>query len=325
MHGPKISNIRERAAVQIVMSYGEYPSTTGEFLARAFRRAGHEVHVLALQKFKRAQPNIAFRYLERNVPLLSWVDARRWIKWRKLKPDLFLWVESPRFIEVKVRKPFPCPTACYVIDTHMRAKELRALAQQYDTVFVAQRDDAKAFAAEGLNAHWLPLAADPEIHAPAEVPVEFDVGFVGYIEAERYKDRFQLLRGMSQEFKVHVVKAYGRGMAEAYCRCKLGFNKSLKGDVNMRVFEVMCMGVPLLTDRIGNGLTHMFEEDTHFVGYDGKQELHERVLELLADPPKCSRIGNAGRAEILRAHTYDHRAATILDKACPPDKSNSDP
>jgi glycosyltransferase involved in cell wall biosynthesis len=301
--------------MQIVLSYGEYPSTTGEFLARAFRRMGHEVHILALQKFRRAKPNIAFRYLQRNVPLVSWVDARRWIRWHKFQPDLFLWVESPRFLEVKVRKPFPCPTACYVIDTHMRAAELRSLARQYDTVFVAQRDDAKAFASEGLNAQWLPLGADPEIHAPAVVQTEFDVGFVGYIEAARYKERFELLRGLSQEFKVHVAKAYGREMAEAYCRCRVGFNKSLKGDVNMRVFEVMCMGLPLLTDRIGNGLGELFVEGKHFVGYDGAEELHKQVRALLADTAMRARVGAAGRNEIIRAHTYDHRAKTIIERS----------
>ncbi len=300
--------------MQIVMSYGEYPSTTGEFLARAFRSLGHQVHVLALQKLRRGKPNIAFRYLERNAPLISWIDARRWMNWHKVEPDLFLWVESPRFVEVKVRKPFPCPTACYLIDTHMRSAELKALALQYDTVFVAQRDDARAFAAEGVNAHWLPLGADPEIHAPAEVPVEYDVGFVGYIEAARYKERFQLLRGLSQEFKVHVTRAYGREMAQAYCRCKVGFNKSLKGDVNMRVFEVMCMGLPLLTDRIGNGLTDLFVDGEHFVAYDNAEELHRRLRELLADPALRTKVGAAARSKILRSHTYDHRASTILEK-----------
>lgn len=301
--------------MQIAMAYAEYPSTTAEFLARAFRSKGHQVHILSLQKFRRAKPNIAFRYLERNVPLISWVDARRWIRWHKLDPDLFLWVESPRFVEVKVRDPFPCPTACYVIDTHMRPVELKALARQYGTVFVAQRDDALAFAAEGLNAQWLPLAADSEIHAPAQVPIEYDVGFVGYIEATRYRERFQLLRAMSQEFKVNVARAYGRGMAEAYCRSRIGFNKSLKGDLNMRVFEVMAMGLPLLTDRIGNGLTDLFEEGKHFVGYDDREELMEQVRRLLADEPLCGRIGRTARERVLAEHTYAHRAESILAHA----------
>lgn len=297
------------------MAYAEYPSTTAEFLSRAFRAKGHEIHVLALQKFRRAKPNIAFRYLERNAPLISWIDARRWIKWRKLKPDLFLWVESPRFVEVKVRKPFPCPTACYVIDTHMRIDELKALARQYETVFVAQRDDALGFAADGLSAHWLPLAADPEVHAPADVPVDFDVGFVGYIEAARYRDRFQLLRALSQEFKVNVVKAYGRAMAEAYCRSRIGFNRSLNGDVNMRVFEVMAMGLPLVTDRIGNGLADLFEEGKHFIGYNDRDELLEQVRRLLADDALRAHIGRTAHEKVLAEHTYHHRADTILARA----------
>lgn len=296
----------------VVLAYGAYPSTTGEFIGRAFAREGVEVHVLDLMKFRRAKPNIAFRYLEKNVPLISWVDARRWIKRKKLDPDLFMWIESPRFVEIKVRPEFPCPTACYVIDTHMRKNELRSLAMQYGTVFIAQKNDAEQFASEGLNAHWLPLAADPEIHSPADVVKEFDVGFVGYIEAARYRERFQLLRSLSKEFKVNVAKAYGRAMAEAYCRSRIGFNKSLKDDVNMRIFEVMCMGLPLLTDRIGNGLTDLFKENQHYAAYEDWPTLRAAVTELLADDKRRLQMGRDARAEILGGHLYDHRVRKIL-------------
>lgn len=298
--------------MQIVMAYGEYPSTTGEFIARAFRRLGHEVHILALQKFRRAKPNIVFRYLERNMPLISWIDARRWLKWNHIDPDLFLWVESPRFVEVKVRRPFPCPSACYVIDTHVRGLELMGLARQYDKVFVAQRDDARDFAQQGLDAHWLPLGADPEVHAPVSVPIQYDLGFVGYIEAARYRERFQLLRALSQDFKVKVAKAYGSAMAEVYCQSRLGFNKSLKGDLNMRVFEIMCMGVPLITDRIGNGLTDLFTEGTDFAAYADLAELRSEVRRLLDDEPARAAMAKSARAKILQNHTYDQRVKSIL-------------
>jgi hypothetical protein len=296
----------------VVIAYGEWPFTTGEYLAQAMRALGHHVSVMPLQRFRRGLPNRATRLMKLKTQFFSRVNAARWLKAHKLRPDLFLWVESPRFIDLEITRPFPCVTASWVIDTNVEAPRLLELSRQYDHQFVSQKEGTEIFQSAGLAAHWLPLAADPAIHAPQNVAVEFDIGFVGRIETKYYRERYLLLRAMSQRYKVHVATAYGPEMAVEYCRARLGFNKGLNRGLNMRLFEVMAMGRCLLTDLEASGLGDLFKDGTHFVGYSTQSDLFERVDELLANGNMAHTIAEAARTEVLAKHTYRHRAEDIL-------------
>jgi glycosyltransferase involved in cell wall biosynthesis len=296
----------------VVLAYGEWPFTTGALLSRGFRALGHDVHILPLQRYLRGRPNKIFRYLERDIPYLSWVDAKRWLRRSGVSPDLFLWVESPRFVEVKIARDFPCPTAAWIIDTAIRTARLKFLSRQYDHVFVSQFEAVSNFQASGLPVSWLPLAADPEIHAPVDRQIEFDIGFVGNLTSPAYKQRIELLRALRDNFRLLVTRAYGREMAEAYSRCKLGFNIGQLRGLNMRIFEVMAIGRCLVTDTFANGLGELFTDGVHFEGYDSERTLLLRVAGLLADPKRAESIALAARREVLAKHTYEHRAAKIL-------------
>jgi hypothetical protein len=74
------------------------------------------------------------------------------------------------------------------------------------------------------------------------------------------------------------------------------------------------MGRPLFTNRDAaiNGLTELFEEGRHFIGYSD-DDMIEQANRYLADEAARRRIADAGRAEILEKHTYTHRVRTLLD------------
>lgn len=297
----------------IVLAYSELPYTTGQHLAKGFRALGHEVHVLPLQRYRRGRPNKVFRYLEKDVPFFSWVDAKRWVRRSRLSPDLFVWVESPRFVEVRIAEGFPCPTAAWVIDTAIRTQRLKFLSRQYDHVFVSQFEAVADFRASGLPTSWLPLAANPEIHSPVEQPIEFDIGFVGNLAFSAYNQRVAFLRALRKRFRLLVTQAYGREMAEAYCRCKLGFNIGQKRGLNMRVFEVMAIGRCLVTDTFANGLGQLFADGVHFAGYHDEKSLLDSVESLLTTPERAQSIALAARKEVLTKHTYEHRASKMIE------------
>ena len=298
----------------IVMAYGEWPYTTAEYLGRAFKSLGHEVTVLPLQKFARGKLNRVLGYYKRSSSHVSFVDAAKWIRRRRIKADLFLWVESPRFVDVALRKPFACPTAAWVIDTNVAAARLQALSAPYDHAFVSQKEGTERFVSAGLNATWLPLAADPEFHRPFDEPIVYDLGFVGRIESKSYQDRFEMLRALSQKYKVLVTTAYGTEMAKVYSRCTLAFNRGLNRGFNMRVFEAMAIGRPLVTDLEASGLRDVFIEGRHFAGYSDQQTLEAKIDDLLAQPERASAMAAAARDEVLGHHTYVHRARKILEK-----------
>ena len=68
-------------------------------------------------------------------------------------------------------------------------------------------------------------------------------------------------------------------MAKIYSQAKIIFNKSIRKDLNMRVFEAMSCGSMLVTDRLKPeaGLEELFKDKKHFVLYDNESDLVEKI------------------------------------------------
>jgi hypothetical protein len=61
-----------------------------------------------------------------------------------------------------------------------------------------------------------------------------------------------------------VGRAYFEEMARAYSAARLLFNRSLKNDVNMRVFEAVACGSLLFKNDLGNnGQDELFRDGVH--------------------------------------------------------------
>ena len=171
--------------------------------------------------------------------------------------------------------------------------------------------------------------------------MEYDIAFVGntYGDHPLYAERRRLLALLSERYKVRVEQGvYFRNMADVYASARVVFNRSACGDLNMRVFEAMCAGRPLVTDAVP-GLLDLFEDCKHLFVYRNDDEL-SRIATPLNEFTWCERddgdcencacycdcpesadgillmelgwIGEAGREEVLAHHTYLHRVQTIL-------------
>lgn len=229
-------------------------------------------------------------------------------------PDLVVAIQSGMAPVPDIAR-LGCPTAYISVDTWHDCTEFN-YARPYDAVFVAQRAYVRRFVEAGArSAYWLPLACDPRAHFPVPCDPDFDIAFVGAIERAVHTTRAARLARLAERFSVLAATAVDTDtMSKAYARARLGFNSSVARDVNMRVFEVMAMGVPLLANRdaAANGLLDLFEEDRHFIGYDDA-DLLERAQYGLADARTRQRIATAARDAVLANHTYDHRVRSILD------------
>lgn len=73
-----------------------------------------------------------------------------------------------------------------------------------------------------------------------------------------------------------------------------------------RQIIAMASGTPLVCAYIP-GLEEEFQNDVHCLWFKTPQELVDHVKRLLADEALRTRIGEAGRAEVLRAHTWEAR------------------
>ena len=291
----------EGRAINVLIGYGYHPTTTATYLQRSFER--------------RAQTTFVGTSWRHRPGFLASGDVREIVQGQEEAPDLYLYVDSgsawyfPRGLT-----ELNCPTACYLIDVHVRPKDLLMQAMFFDYAFSAQRDFVEVLRRAGHpQAYWLPLACDPEIHRHYDVPPRHDIGFVG-ATGGNYTRRRMLLERLAQRF---TISDYRRSytpseMAEVYSASRLVFNCSLLHEVNMRVFEGPATGTLLLTDRIGNGLSELVVDGEHVVMYDDTQ-LVDLAAQYLRDSAARERIARHGYEHIHAYHTYDHRVDTILD------------
>lgn len=304
---------------RVLLSYVAYPATTARYYEDSLRRA-HEVVTVgpAMSEGLRRHWNLE-RLAEptrpHDVPVPPEADMRPIVdrlsaRWQ---PELFLWIESVFGHRPQGLRSLGIPTACYLIDSHLQLPWHLEWATQFDYVFVAQREYIPHFLEAGVTrVAWLPLACDPMMHGPVPGPKQFDVGFVGSL-TEHHAVRRARLERLRTRFNVHVERAFLRDMAAILSRSRLVFNDAVKRDLNMRVFEALCTGSCLLTDRATpSGLDELFVDREHLVIYDD-DDLEDLVEYYLAHEDEREAIAAAGRAEVLRRHTYDHRVASLLD------------
>lgn len=323
------SSERGSARKRILLGYVSYPATTARYLEASLRRV-HDVittgpaiddHVIASWNLQNMQEPVKAQ----DVPTGFDVDMEQVMGalppgWT---PDLFVWVESVDGYFPRQIPALPCPTACYLIDSHLNLPWHLEWATRFDQTFVAQREYRSAFDRAGVpRVDWLPLACDPDIHGRQDVVPQHDVGFVGS-QTEYHVRRRRLLDRLGRCVRLHVERSFLHEMARTYSASKIVFNDAVKNDLNMRVFEVLASGAMLLTDRApGSGLDEMFIDREHLVIYDDA-DIEELAVYYLAHDEERQAIARRGREEVLRWHTYDHRAATLVDAVFAPDLQNT--
>ena len=204
------------------------------------------------------------------------------------------------------------PAACWVIDTHMNFPWCLEKAAHYDYVFAAQQDGARKLQVEGIKTvQWLPLACDPEIHRPYPVEKQYDFSFVGNLIGQ---ERGVLLETLSQKYPAHFIgQKYFEEMSRVYSASRLIFNRSVRNDVNMRVFEAFgCGGLLLTNDLTDNGQAELFTEGKHLATYSCPEELWDKVDYYLKHETEREKIAQQGHECAVTQHTYQHRMQALL-------------
>jgi tetratricopeptide (TPR) repeat protein len=308
---------RKAAGKNVLLCYTSNPVTTARYLETSLR-ASHNVitcgprmsaDMIQVWDLVNMKEKPQAHDFEAESLDLRAVTESIGAKWR---PDFFLWVESGIWFPIDGMESLDCPKVCYLIDTHLQGDLHLRWASQFDMVFLAQRAYIPLFRKAGMrNVHWLPLACDPEIHGKTEAEKQFDIGFVGSITPTDAR-RAALLERLSKRFNVHIQRCFLREMAGVFSASKIVFNNAIRQDLNMRVFEALCSGSFLLTDRAeGSGLEELFQDRKHLVIYED-EDLEDLVQYYLAHEKEREAIAARGRQEVLRRHTYAHRTGEII-------------
>ena len=206
-------------------------------------------------------------------------------------------------------------TAYWAIDTHLDPAWHVEKARGFDLVFTAQRDGAEKLRRSGVrSATWLPLGCDPEIHGKHEIAKQYDVAFVGSVFPGPRADLLNLIRRKYPN--TFIGQCYFEEMAKTYSAARTVFNRSIKNDVNMRVFEALASGSLLVTNDLSdNGLAELFRDGVHLVTYREAEDLLDKLAFYLRRDSLREKIAAAGRAEVVEKHTYRHRMEQVLQRA----------
>ena len=191
----------------------------------------------------------------------------------------------------------------------------------------------------GAGAHFVPLAADPAMHAqslgPLRADFEADVGFIGTWRPEREAALARILAeapelsvkiwgpdwGRRCKGKRALVAAWqGRSLyheefAQAVAACKINLNVIDPTNfpaANMRFFELSVAGGVQLCSDCPEMKSHFPHGDSVFY-YSSDAELPTIVRRLIANSGARTRAAAAARSRVLAAHTYAHRAGSILE------------
>lgn len=98
-------------------------------------------------------------------------------------------------------------------------------------------------------------------------------------------------------------------------RCKVAINVNHFNDIQNyysdRQIIAMASGRPLVCKYVP-GLESEFENGKHCLWYHDEMELVRHVRSLLVDPALAQRIGQAGREEVIKNHTWEARIKDLL-------------
>jgi len=187
-------------------------------------------------------------------------------------------------------------------------------------VFQAQKRDWERNQETGVSrSTWLPLAADPDVWACRDphAPKIYDVGFGGNVWDNWRQGMLDRIR--TKGWVLGQWTGTPEELASGYCASRVGFNCSsffgtpVAYDINMRVFEILANGIPLVANRLPEMEELGIYPEFHYMPYDDADGAMSQIRVLLSRSEEARRdLGIAGREIIKNGHTYEHRLRHAL-------------
>lgn len=137
-------------------------------------------------------------------------------------------------------------------------------------------------------------------------PRNIDIGFAGNLNPNVQRERagwLDRLRNLHGNGTIVDLQSgiHGERYGNFLSRCKIGWNRSIRGEMNLRSFEVPACGALLMMERDNLEIRDFFVPDEECVLY-GDDDFEDLVGEMLADDARRERIAAAGHRRV-----QDHR------------------
>jgi hypothetical protein len=224
----------------------------------------------------------------------------------------------PLLHDLKQAKPSIIRTKWF-IDTHVQKKLHQLYSNVIDIGFFAISKSAEEFK-EYLgedNSFWLPLCYPyrSDTINPNYNEIKYPISFVGRwgkkLGFERRTDLIHVLHNRYGS-KFHSVTDYDN-MLSILKRSKIGFNCSLAGDLNFRVFETLGAGTELVTDDGAEDLFKIEGLTDYLWTYNTQLELFDFIDKILVNDPNYTHNQLQAQKFIKNKHCLVNRLESLLE------------
>jgi len=268
-----------------------------------FEEFGHEVIAVGHD----ASHDIHFRELPVSIHEVMAALPAGWA------PDLILLGDDSMYPSFLGLEFMDVPLVWYAIDSHIHLSWHRTYAAAFDIILVAQKDYVASYQCDPVRQviQWCPLFCDPQHDRYLQSPKRYDLCFVGTLNPRWNPARVRLIEELRTRVPIHVASG---DYVQPFNESRVVLNQCAANDVNFRTFQAMSCGSLLLMERVGNGLTDLFQDQKHLVLYETGNV--DQIVDLTryygAHEGERETIAACGRALVAASHTRRHRAEGLL-------------
>ncbi len=196
----------------------------------------------------------------------------------------------------------PVPTVCLAGDWNIFYHAQEVNFGRYDVVLTDRPGTRLLNNTFCTPTYWGPLYAhNPLLHRPMPVPKDIDVLYLGNLNANHRSPRQRFLQqvanlpdGLNVLLTTNI---WGDAYATALSRARIVFNHSIRGELNLRVFETLaCGSLPFFED-YNEEVKDFFTDGVDIVLYN-QDNFREKVRYYLAHWDEAERIIAAGREKV---------------------------
>ena len=234
-------------------------------------------------------------------------------------PDVLIWWSPEYALVPHGIEDCPVPSIAVLGDWNLGVWSTTPLLEAFDWV-VTDTLGATTFRPQ-LDVpvdRWRAFSFDRTLHRRTdEVERDIDVLFVGsmngHVQSERAPWLARLAR-LSERHRVLLASGvYGDAYPALLNRARIVWNRSIRGELNMRAYEAPACGALLLMERENLEVRDVFTDGVSCALYDAT-DLETQIERYLGRPDRLRRVADAGWRRV-QTETYRHHLGSLLERA----------
>jgi tetratricopeptide (TPR) repeat protein len=231
------------------------------------------------------------------------------------EPDVVL-VVCPEYHAIPLGiEACPWPTVALISDWNVNLRDLVVCLQAFDLILGDANGMQRLRALGFSNVHYWPMYSfNADLHHPKVETVRHDLTFVGNLNHSIQRERSRYLHQvaqMSESIQVFLgVGLFGADYARVLQESRIVFNRSVRGELNLRCYEAPACGAMLMLEDTNSEARTLFRDGEDCVYYDSTT-LVALTHRFVADEPERARIAQNGRRRAVASSYSAHFSALL--------------